>query len=157
MFSDPLTVQVETPAAPADEITRSFALVSLGENSSTRRVIAGTPGWPNTLRISHQTSGKGENTRVRHLARFDVSEVIPVEPVPGSGDEEVAREGNTIASMYVVLDMPKGWEMTRQGQLLARHLLGLMRGNPGTPINWDNTESLEPDLTWLYGWINGQV
>lgn len=156
MYADPLQLVFEcgTPQTP---VKRDFVLTSLSDNSSVRKVLGAPAGWPNTMRISHQNSGKGENARVRHLLRFDTCKVVSAPDLPGSENPTVYREGEPIASIYMVLDVPVGWEQSQQVAYLFRQFLGAIRGSDGAPINWLDPEAELPELAWMRGFINGLV
>lgn len=149
MFANELTAPYETVDGAA--LSRDYTLVSTNGMTSVRRCIDGAPGYPNTLKISHQLVGKGANQRTRHLVRLDTHRVVENVDIPGE-TEPTVRETDVMASCYLVLDLPVGWENSQQAIHLVRQMFGLLRGNSGSgPITQDWATS------FAHGFINNQV
>lgn len=160
MFADPLQANFETAFASQDPVERGFSLVSTGPTSSIRRCINGLPGLPNTLKISHTNVGKGDTARVRHLVRLETNKVLEAVPLPGSEDVQY-YEGAPIASAYLVVDVPIGWENTSQSFALIKQLMGLLRGSSAGRAEYqgDTAEPTEEQIraSFFSGLLNGLV
>lgn len=130
MFADPFNVPYDQSGAVK---TEPFTLVSPLANGSLRVNLTADPtSTPPTLKISHQTVGKGSSARDRHLARFETP--LCVEDVPNPA---------IVASAYVVVDIPKAGFTAEQKAGLWRSLTGLIRGASGDAANEG-----DPDVFW---------
>lgn len=115
MLADPFVLKVNVESGPG--INRSFTLLNVAGNSTTRSCAAVPVGGPRVLKISHSQVGKGSTLRNRHLARLEAY------ALDENGDERKDRP----ISAHVVLDIPV--EATAaQITDLWKYFVGLLRG-----------------------------
>lgn len=140
MYADPFTCTNDantggTLSYTFDLIT--FPNVSSGSLRKNATTDAGTiPEW---LKISHQTVGKGDLTRDRHLVRFEQSSV------------DGSNIGTHLPSVaYVVFDIPRAFRSSTSPTVLARALCGFLRSV--------DAEASAPDYTLNFGkLLNGEM
>jgi len=160
-FSDPLVIPIDVDAVAAeDNPTRSFSVVGMVNGSSIRRCINAVPGLPNTLKISHQTVGKGANQRHRHLVRFETAKVTEIPDPSGGNGQAITVEGQeALCSCYLVIDVPVGYDVTNYVTYQLQHLVGFIRGNNGdeTVEHWNVSNSTPPPEWCIPGFLQGMV
>lgn len=142
MYADPFVADVDTTVASGNT-PQTYDLITLPQAGSSVRknaaVDAGT--WPEWLKISHQTVGKGVLTRDRHVVRFEISS--------DDGDGNIGT--TTPAVAYVVFDLPRQNCGDNAAPNLARSLVGFLR-----TANFDDTNAAYGSGTNFAKFLNGE-
>lgn len=135
MFADPYAANHDVSGAGG---TKACSIVSVNGTGTVRVFTTPTTNYPEVMRISHTTVGKGQALRNRHLIRLEKFQ------------EDGAVKLSTSGALYMVADFPVfGFTATMQEKML-RQLVGIVRGGSGDAFN-----ELVP-ATFLDRWAAGE-
>lgn len=140
MYTEPLVSPND--ANTGGTLSYTFDLITfpnVSTGSLRKNAVADAGTTPEWLKISHQTVGKGDATRDRHLVRFEQSSV------------DGTNIGTHLPSVaYVVFDIPRAYRSSTAPTVLARALVGFLRGV--------DADASTPDYTTFFGkLLNGEM
>lgn len=135
MLADPFIAYRDVTSGAA--VTDSYARISLSGNNSVYTKTTYTPnsGFPKTIRISHNTVGKGAGLRDRRMVRIEAPCIVD------------SVEDSRVAAVYLVADLPRGLVSDAQRDALFTHIVGLLRMGSGN-VAYDAV----PSAFWQKFW-----
>lgn len=137
MLPDPFNADKVVPSGAA--VQQPFTQVSLSGGASVRKDLTSDDGGPKVMKLSHNTVGKGDSIRDRHLVRLEAYVV----------EDSVEDQSKPIA-LYAVADIPRNGVTASQLSALWKQFTGLFLGGSGE-VAYDGDQTVFFDK-----WVSGQ-
>lgn len=118
MFADPAVLPKDASVDAQQNV--NWILKELNGQSSVRFIAGAANDYPELMKISHTTVGKGSAIRDRHLVRIE-----------SYGLTGGVKDKTIVASAYAVFDIPRVGVSSDNVYRLWTHLIGTLRGKGG--------------------------